>query len=246
MKNLSLESGGLSLEGENEVVMKREVPKSDGHMGLVALVAFYLVWSLRATIFYFIDESIASDAWRTIYSTAVKAALWVGPAWVYVRWIRQTPALPYLGISVVPTLREWGNAALTTLLYLGTVVGLEVMFGGKSFHPSVPAAFAFSFLAASALIEEILFRGLVLQELSRHFRGVPANIVASLLFVGVHWPHWLWSRGLSAGVLADSVGVLLASLLFGWLYLRTRSIWPCFMAHVANNVVAGFLVVASH
>ncbi len=225
--------------------MYREVSKSVSRVGLVALVAFYIVWSLRATVFYSVDESIASDVWRMVYSTAVKVMLWVGPAWVYVRWIRQTPVLRYLGISVVPARREWGIAGLVTLLYLGTVVGLEVKFGGKSIHPSVPAAFALAFLAASALIEEIFFRGLVLQELSRHIRGVPANIITSLLFVAVHWPHWLWSRGLNASVLADSVGVILASLLFGWLYLRTRSVWPCFTAHVANNVVSGFLVVLS-
>lgn len=226
--------------------MSGEGSKAEDRAGLVALIAFFFVWSLRATVFYSIDESITSDHWRTIYSTLVKAALWVGLAWVYVRWIRRMPVLRYLGMSVAPAWREWGIAALITLLYLGAVVGLEVKLGGKSFHPSVPAAFAFSFLAASALIEEIFFRGLVLHELSRNIHGAPANLIASLLFAAVHWPHWLWSRGLSAGVLADSAGVFLVSLLFGWLYLRTRSIWPCFMAHVANNVVALFLVAASH
>lgn len=219
--------------------------RADFPVAPVALAVFFVIWSLRATVFYAIDESITSDVWRTIYSTAVKATLWIGPAWAYARWLRQTPVLRYLGLSVAPVRREWGIAALATLLYLGTVVGLEVTLDGKFFHPSAPTAFALTFLAASALIEEIFFRGLVLQELSRHVRGVPANLITSLLFVSVHWPHWLWSRGLSAGVFADSVGVILASLLFGWLYLRTRSIWPCFMAHVANNVVAGFLVGTS-
>ncbi len=219
---------------------------ADFPAGPVALAAFFVIWSLRATVFYFIDESITSDYGRTIYSTVVKATLWVGSAYLYVRWICRMPVLRYLGLSVVLARREWGIAALATLLYLGAVIGLEVTFAGKAFHPSTPAAFATTFLAASALIEEILFRGLVLQELSRHFRGIPANLITSSLFVAVHWPYWLWSRGLSAGVLADSVGVFLASLLFGWIYLRTRSIWPCFMAHVANNVVAGFLVGASH
>lgn len=226
--------------------MNREVSKSESRVGLVALVAFYVVWSLRATVFYFIDESITSDFWRTMYSTAIKTVLWVGPAWAYVRWLRRAPVLKFLGLSVSPSRREWGIAVLVMTLYMGTIVALEVSLGGKSFHPSWPAPFAFFFLSASAFVEEIFFRGLVLQELSRHVRGVPAIIITSLLFVAVHWPHWLWSRGLSAGVFADSVGVFLASLLFGWLYLRTRSIWPCFMAHVANNAVAGFLVAANY
>lgn len=214
-------------------------------VGLVALLAFFFVWSLRATYFYFIDESIASDIWRSVYSTSVKCALWVLPAIAFVGWLRRVSPWKYLGIAVIPTFREWGIAALATSLFLGTIVALEVAFGGKAFQTAMPAAFAFSMLAASALIEEILFRGLVLRELTEHFHNVTANLIASLLFVAVHWPHWLWSRGFSAGVIADSAGVFFASLLFGWIYLRTRSIWPCFMAHVANNVVAGFLVTAT-
>ena len=211
----------------------------------VALAAFYVVWSLRATVFYFIDESIASDAWRSIYSTSIKFVLWVLPAIAFIGCFRRASALKYLGIAHFPSGREWGIAALATSLFLGTVVALELTFGGKTFQPSPPAVQAFVLLAASALIEEILFRGLVMRELSGPFHGVMANLITSLLFGGVHWPHWLWSQGLNAGVLADSVGVLLASLLFGWIYLRARSIWPCFAAHVANNVVAGFLVVSS-
>ncbi len=214
----------------------------DANVCLLAFLGFFVIWSLRATLFYFVDESIASDTWRSVYSTSVKFALWVLPTFAFVRWFRRAPALQFLGIANFPSGREWGIAALGTSLFLGVVVALEVIPGGKAFLPSSPTAFAFAILAASALIEEILFRGLVLRELSGRFRGVTANFVASLLFVGVHWPHWLWSRGFSAGVLADSMGVFLASLLFGWLYLRTRSVWPCFMAHVANNVVAGFLV----
>lgn len=217
----------------------------DAIVCLLAILGFFVIWSLRATLFYFVDESIASDTWRSVYSTSVKFALWVLPTFAFVWWVRRAPALRFLGIANFPSGREWGIAALSTSLYLGIVVALEMTFGGKTFQPSPPAVLGFVLLAASALIEEILFRGLVLRELSGRFRGVTANFVASLLFVGVHWPHWFWSRGLSAGVLADSMGVFLASLLFGWLYLRTRSVWPCFMAHVANNVVAGFLVVSS-
>lgn len=223
----------------------RSAERSDRVIGLAAPAAFFVLWSLRATVLYFIDESISSDLWRTTYSSAVKAALWLGPAFAYVWWIRRAPALNYLGVSAKASAREWGVAAGATLLFLGAVVTFEVLLGGKTVQISSPAAFALLFLAISALIEELLFRGLVLHELSRDFQHVTANVITALLFAGVHWPYWLWSRGLGVGLIADSVGVFLASLLFGWIYLRTRSIWPCYVAHVANNVVAGFLVATS-
>lgn len=226
--------------------MKDESPgdQVDARVGLIALTVFFLVWSLRATVFYFIDDAISDGFSRSLYSIGVKFVLWVVPALFFVRWQRREPALCYLGLSISPNVREWGLAALATALYMGAVMGLELSLVNKTFHPALPAALSLIFLAASALIEEIFFRGLILHALSEHFRGVSANLMASVLFVSVHWPHWLWSRGFGAGVLADSVGVFFASLLFGWIYLRTRSIWPCFAAHVANNIVAGLLIVS--
>lgn len=212
-------------------------------VALIALAVFFLVWGLRATVFYFIDEAFPAGVPRFLYSTAMKFGLWVVPAMVFVRLVRQRPALPYLGLTGRVPLREWGIAGLITAAYMGTVIALKVSLGGKSFVPSWPTVLSVIFLASSCLIEEILFRGLILHELAERLRGLPANLIASLLFVGVHWPHWLWSRGLDSGVVADSVGVFLVSVLFGVVYLRTRSIWPCFIAHVVNNLVSGWLVV---
>jgi membrane protease YdiL (CAAX protease family) len=95
----------------------------------------------------------------------------------------------------------------------------------------------------SPIVEEILFRGLVLNELTGLLPRRPANMATSLLFVAIHLPFWLSRSGLTAAVLADSVGVLVFSLLAGWLYQQSRSIWPSAVAHIANNCLAAALVV---
>jgi len=211
-------------------------------LGLVCLAAFFVVWALRATVLYGIDEALASGVPRSLYSTVVKAVIWVAPAVLYAKYVRRENAWRYLGISRGASAREWGMAALFAGVYLGAVVLLEVSLGGKVLQPTVPTLVAGLFLVSSCFIEEVLFRGAVLHGFAEHMRGWYANLITSVLFVGVHWPYWLWSRGLSGGVVADSVGVFLVSLLFGVLFLRTRSIWPCVVAHGANNVVAGWLV----
>jgi len=43
-------------------------------------------------------------------------------------------------------------------------------------------------------------------------------------------------------MLANCGGVLIFSLVAGWLYLRSGSIWPPSVAHIANNYVAALLV----
>src|SRR5690606_35574301 len=96
-------------------------------------------------------------------------------------------------------------------------------------------------LLISPWLEEILFRGMVLKELAARMPGSAANLIASLLFVGVHLPYWLWNEGATMAVMSNCGGVMIVSLLVGWMYLRTLSIWPATVAHAANNFVVSLL-----
>jgi membrane protease YdiL (CAAX protease family) len=111
-----------------------------------------------------------------------------------------------------------------TVVFLGGVVGFETLIGGNVL--SSPAAVtwytavsALSF-CISAVLEEILFRGLVLHELADALRAWSANALTSLAFVAAQVPHWLWTGGAIKAVLGNAAGVFLLSVLAGWVYLR--------------------------
>jgi len=61
------------------------------------LIAFFVLWTLHATLFYAVDESITSPISRAAYSDLLKLILWVVPAAVFARWLRRTPPAKYLG-----------------------------------------------------------------------------------------------------------------------------------------------------
>ena len=61
------------------------------------LVAFFLLWTLRHTLFYAVDESIASPTWRAAYSNLVKLVAWVLSAAAFVCVLRSAPPAKYLG-----------------------------------------------------------------------------------------------------------------------------------------------------
>jgi len=206
------------------------------------LALVFIVWALRATVFYGIDESIADATVRQVYATVLKFALWVLPAVAFAALVRRQPPLQYIGLATYPGRREWLVALLAVAGYLAAVTAFEVLLNGKRWSFASFSLAGLAFLFVSSAIEEILFRGLVLKELLNTLSPLAANIVTSLLFVAIHWPHWLWNRGLTEGVFADTAGVFLISLLLGWIYLRTKSVWPCIVAHTLNNVVAGSLV----
>lgn len=78
---------------------------------------------------------------------------------------------------------------------------------------------------APGMMEELAFRGILLPPLARAWGGWPAVLVTAAAFAGFH---------LSAEQL---VVQFLLGLVFGWLRLRTGSLWPCVLAHAGHNAL---------
>ena len=209
------------------------------------LVCFFGVWSLRATRLFVIDQSISTPVGQAVYSIGIKFLLWVLPAMAYAWWLRRVQPVQYLGLYPFPTWRTWWPCLCVTAGFLAAITAVEVGFRGQSlvwsrlFLGSLPATCLS--LAITPLMEEILFRGLVLRELMALTGWARANVTASLLFVGIHLPHWLWRDGLSTSVAIQGGGVFVFSMLAGWLYAKSRSVWPPALAHTLNNAWAVLL-----
>jgi membrane protease YdiL (CAAX protease family) len=209
------------------------------------ITGFFVVWSIRAIYLYSIDETIASPVLRAIYSNTVKLLLWDVSAFGFVYWVRHASPFHYLGLSHMPTARQWLSYLCIIGLFLGAIIGFEVFIGisalslgAISVAVTIPNILSY---LVSPTIEEILFRGLFLKELASLMPHWCANLVTSLLFAGIHLPYWLSHGGLSETVIANTVGVLIFSLVAGWLYLRSTSLWPSVVAHIANNYVVALL-----
>jgi len=210
------------------------------------LGGFFILWTLRATLFYAVDESIACPTSRAAYADLLKLVVWVLPAAAFGYWLRDTPPAKYLGLSVVPSRRNWLLCLTVTVVFLLAVTLFEFTIGGKSFSgarlSSLPTVLALLQLVLSPLLEELLFRGLVMKELMTLLPTYLANALTSLLFVGVHLPFWLSHGGLTQAMIANAFGVFVFSVVAGWLSARTASIWPPTFAHIANNILSSLLV----
>ncbi len=76
------------------------------------------------------------------------------------------------------------------------------------------------------LAEEIFFRGFLLGGLIRPLGVTTAVVVSSVVFAVSH------------GDIAVMVPVFISGVLLSWVYIRTRSIWPPFVAHAGQNLIA--------
>ena len=74
--------------------------------------------------------------------------------------------------------------------------------------------------------EEVFFRGFLLAALVSMIGGLRGALASSAIFSVAH---------LNVGTL---VPIFVMGMLLAWLYLRTGSIWPPFVAHAAQNLIA--------
>lgn len=100
---------------------------------------------------------------------------------------------------------------------------------------------AVALMAGVAVAEELLFRGVLFQRLIEALGAWPAQLIVAGLFTLTH----LSNPGMAgASKLLASTNIFMASILFGFAYLRTRSlalpIGLHFMANTAQGVILGF------
>ncbi len=86
-------------------------------------------------------------------------------------------------------------------------------------------------ISLGPVVEELLFRGVLLSALLRRWRVIPSVLITSVLFALAHL------SGLQFQWFALPQLMLLA-LLLAWLRLRSGSIWPAVVAHGTNNLLA--------
>ncbi len=78
-------------------------------------------------------------------------------------------------------------------------------------------------VVVAPLTEELLFRGVMLTGFLRRYTVVRAVLYSAILFAISHLNPYQLAGGLATGVF------------LGWLYTRTRSLWPCIAMHAIFN-----------
>lgn len=86
-----------------------------------------------------------------------------------------------------------------------------------------------SLCVIAPVFEEIIYRGIILEQLSKRYSWVTAIIVSGLIF------------GLIHGNLHQGVNAFFIGLILGFMYIKTNSLLLCMFWHFANN----FLVFLS-
>jgi membrane protease YdiL (CAAX protease family) len=195
------------------------------------LAAFFTVWTAWA--FLLTRHPALNDG---VVRAAVRLALWVLPAVLWVRFTEGPPVWERLGLrqhvrrGILTGLTGFAGLALLTL----------VQRQGTALHPQLPADAAtwLNSILTAPFAEEVLFRGVVFRVLRQLANGWWAAPVSAALFALAHLPYWAISGEKSGAALALALGLMFAyGLLFAALFQCSKSLWAPLVCHTLNNLL---------
>lgn len=201
------------------------------------LILFYLAWTIKEL---WLIEYIYSfgEIISPLLEALVKSLIWIVPAWIYIKLYLHSIPISFLKMNVnVKKGLLWG---IFLSLLLGAFLILEAyLFNGVSFHFSLSFDDYLNTLLMAGLAEEIVFRGLILQELDKRMTFWKANLITALLFLVIHYPIWIYNDIIFQS--GSHIYVFIIGLLFGFVYKKTGSLWSVIILHAFHNYILSII-----
>lgn len=203
----------------------------------VSLIAAVLLWA------------VVTNAWG--YSSMLFSGLpdgWGGYLYGYLS--RLVWAAPFLALAVrysdqlwvsSKTLLSWHvhwKSFLTVFLIISlyTAAGMAANHGGFWMNPEMLLAQELPKFLVVGVTEEMVYRGWGMNAFTFHTTENRVNILSALYFAAVHFPsyfiHWYLDGAFAlSAMLTQAVYVVLLGLVFGWVFKKSKSLWPPVLIH---------------
>ena len=201
------------------------------------LVLFFLAWTIKEL--WLIEYIYAfSEIISPLLEALVKSLIWIVPAWIYIKLYIHSNPISFLKMNAnVKKGLFWG---IFLSLLLGALLILEAyIFNGVSFHFSLSFDDYLNTVLMAGLAEEIVFRGVILQELNKRITFWKANLITALLFLVIHYPIWIYKDIIFQ--FGSHIYVFMIGLLFGFVYKKTGSLWTVIILHAFHNYILSII-----
>lgn len=203
----------------------------------IFILIIFVFWATRAFTFSPFTELLPNKLYSFLLSTFFFYILMVLPTLAYIRIILKEKSLvDYLQFTFPYSLSAFFLTVGGILVWCASIwfiYDVQISEYTKLLLLAVKTPWA-------CIAEEILFRGLLLKELSKLYTFWKANLIQSLLFMGIHF-YWLLSNPINASLLISFGTVLILGIIFGYITYKNKSLVPAILWHTFNNIITGLL-----
>lgn len=116
-------------------------------------------------------------------------------------------------------------------IYIILLIAKKSIYGFDSINLNIGLLWISGLLVG--LLEEIPFRGFLLQKLAEHMSFWKANILTTIIFILNHISIWMNS---DVNIMKSAVSISLVSLVLGYLFKEYKSLWIPIICHSVFNL----------
>lgn len=209
---------------------------------LLCQVLISAVYSVAASVYFMLNPGSGIDPTELIFSCSDQISLFSGVAAIvlllaFFLLCRKNP-LRETGFVATRGRYVFTAIALTPILYAAVTVVLGFLpEEWLADYAEASAALnqtgllmTIATVLVAPVVEEVVFRGLVLSRLRRAMPGWLAVLISALVF------------GLCHGQIVWMAYAFVLGVIFGFMALRARSIWPSLCAHILFNGIGQIAV----
>lgn len=226
---------------------------ANSRKALLALLLLVPAQSIATTMFFWWPDTVAGKC------IIVACRLWLVllPAlWLkfvdHGQWRWSPPKLGGFGMAAVLGLAIAAAifAAYAIVTHLGALPPEKIADSAARTglnHLGVYLAGALYWITFNSLMEEYIWRWFVFRKFEILLGGKWAVVAAALAFTAHHVivlaAQFPWSIAL-----LGSLGVFIGGAVWSWLYLRYRSVWPCYLSHALADAaifIIGYRLIFS-
>lgn len=216
------------------VHMKKESRKFI-YLGLV----FITIWSINI-LFISPKLIIFGDDIAVFLRIIIKFILWCGYGYYFIRLYNKN-----LVIKKEELFKMKNHHFMLKILLAVVVVAILSMF--KNHHGFNINSFTLEdFINKFLLVgieEELVFRGLILNGLTKKEIFIKASIITSILFALIHIPGYIRLELELGLIIINCLKILAVSCVYNYIFKETKSIWPIVIIHSVWDLLF-FLIVA--
>jgi membrane protease YdiL (CAAX protease family) len=210
-----------------------EEPKKRFAPFIVYLIIFHTAWAGWAYLLYPRVKALGeATLLYALVNISIRLLVWVLPVFLYLRYVDHAEPIEYLKLK-----RYWKRGVLIGLALTGINFLLSLARFGVP-NPNKQSITWTSILGTSLLIglvEEIPYRGFIFQKFQERLGFWIANLISSLLFLGIHLPGWISLQMLRAGTM---VFVFIFGVLMAIVFRCSKSLWSVIVTHSLNDFLS--------
>jgi membrane protease YdiL (CAAX protease family) len=201
---------------------------------LTYVIIFHAFW-MGGFVFWIYPrmKSLGDDTLKyAVVNVTIRLLVWVLPVFLYLKFIDRVNPIEYLKLR-----QNWKRGVVIGLvLSLINLLGSILRFGPP--HLSPQTLTWNSVISTSILIgfvEEIPYRGFMLQRFAETLGFWIATLISSLLFLIIHLPGWI---SLHLFKTSSAVSVFVFGVVMAIVFKYSKSLWGPIIAHSTNDFIA--------